>query len=96
MPLKACIHGNLVGEEISETGNAYEVRCGNCIAEGINKNGVWRFDKEGNLKHIPTEMLSLESKVSVMEHKLADLDTAITKLDAFVSILAALAARVQG
>jgi hypothetical protein len=85
--LKTCIHGNLVGEDISKAGNTYEVRCGNCVAEGVNKNGVWRFDKDGNLKLIPAETALLESRVSGIEHKLADLDSALVKLDGFVSFL---------
>jgi|HubBroStandDraft_2_1064218.scaffolds.fasta_scaffold72086_1 hypothetical protein len=90
--MNVCIHGNLVGEKVSN-GNAYEVRCGNCIAERINKNGMWRFDKEGNLKYVPTEMVSLESKVSGLEHKVADLDSAVEKLDGFVQMMALRASR---
>ena len=86
--MNVCVHGNIVGEKTSEAGNIYEVKCGNCIAENVNKNGAWRFDKEGNLKFIPTEIVSLESKISEMEHKVADLDSAVEKLDRFVSILA--------
>jgi hypothetical protein len=85
--MKVCVHGNLVGEEVSKSGNAYEVRCGNCIAEGINNNGVWRFDKDGNLKFIPTELVSVESKIAGMEHKLSDLESALAKLDAFVHVM---------
>jgi hypothetical protein len=85
--LKVCVHGNLVGEKVSESGNSYEVRCGNCIAEGLNRAGVWRFDGDGNLKYIPTELVALESKVAEMEHKVADLDSAVAKLDDFVSAM---------
>jgi hypothetical protein len=86
--LKVCIHNSLVGEKTSEAGQTYEVRCGNCIAERINKNGMWRFDKEGNLRYITTYMFSIESKLAELGHKVADLDSAVAKLDDFVSLLA--------